>query len=222
MGMTTKQFAALAVSFALWLGVAPPTDAAERLVFSRFIGGNLVTGGIDPTTGLLTAIDPARQFDLPTGIAVDSRGVVYVTDPFNNRVQKFDGSTMTTLTSFCCITITDATTGAVITTLNPILNNPRGVAVEPRNDDVWIANSGTSEIIKINKNGVLLAVVGSHGQADGQFESPVGVTVDPAGNLFVADDAGFQLHRDDPNWAFPAANFRIQKFTSTGTFVLKW
>jgi DNA-binding beta-propeller fold protein YncE len=220
--MTTKQFAALAVSFALWLGVAPPTDAAERLVFSRFIGGNLVTAGIDPTTGLLTAIDPARQFDIPTGLAVDSRGVVYVTDPFNNRVQKFDGSTVTSLTSFCCITIRDATTGAVIATLNPILNNPRGVAVDPRNDDVWIANSGASEVIKVNKNGVLLAVVGSHGQADGQFESPVGVAVDPAGNLFVADDAGFQLHRDDPNWVFPAANFRIQKFTSTGTFVLKW
>jgi secreted trypsin-like serine protease len=59
--MTTKQFATLAVSFALWLGMAPPTDAAERLVFSRFIGGNLVTAGIDPTTGLLTAIDPARH-----------------------------------------------------------------------------------------------------------------------------------------------------------------
>src|SRR5206468_9592055 len=32
-GMTTKQFAALALSFAVWLGVAPPTDAAERFVF---------------------------------------------------------------------------------------------------------------------------------------------------------------------------------------------
>ncbi|ACL16750.1 PKD domain-containing protein [Methanosphaerula palustris] len=47
---------------------------------------------------------------------------------------------------------------------------------------------------------------GSSGSGDEQFSSPSGVAVDSVGNVYVAD----------------VGNNRIQKFTSTGTFIKKW
>ena len=47
---------------------------------------------------------------------------------------------------------------------------------------------------------------GSHGKGDSQFEFPLGVAVDPLGNVYVAD----------------SGNHRIQKFDSDGNFVTKW
>ena len=44
---------------------------------------------------------------------------------------------------------------------------------------------------------------GSNGSGDGQFSLPLGVAVDSAGNVYVAD----------------LFNFRIQKFNSSGTFL---
>jgi streptogramin lyase len=47
---------------------------------------------------------------------------------------------------------------------------------------------------------------GSFGTGDGQFNFPRGITVDSAGNVYVAD----------------THNSRIQKFDSSGTFLAKW
>ncbi|MBF0487899.1 MAG: hypothetical protein HQK98_07035 [Nitrospirae bacterium] len=47
---------------------------------------------------------------------------------------------------------------------------------------------------------------GSSGSGDGQFNQPIGIAVDSNGYVYVAD----------------LFNYRIQKFTSNGTFVTKW
>ena len=47
---------------------------------------------------------------------------------------------------------------------------------------------------------------GTFGNGDGQFNSPCGVAVDSAGNVYVVD----------------TGNTRIQKFNSNGTFITKW
>src|SRR5258705_2142120 len=52
---------------------------------------------------------------------------------------------------------------------------------------------------------VYLTQWGSYGQGDGQFYFPTGVATDAAGNVYVTD-----------------ASTRVQKFTSTGTFLTKW
>ncbi len=47
---------------------------------------------------------------------------------------------------------------------------------------------------------------GSLGTADGRFNQPYGVAVDPAGNVYVTD----------------SLNHRVQKFGPTGSFIAKW
>ncbi len=47
---------------------------------------------------------------------------------------------------------------------------------------------------------------GERGVGDGQFYGPTGISLDTSGNVYVAD----------------TSNRRIQKFTSDGTFILKW
>ena len=46
---------------------------------------------------------------------------------------------------------------------------------------------------------------GSYGSGEGQFNTPLGIAVDNAGNVYVAD----------------ALNSRVQKFSSSGTFITK-
>src|SRR5467141_4242112 len=94
--------AGLLVALSLLAG-APPAGAVERLVFDSFLGAQLAPPG--------EVVDPNRSYDLPAGIAIDRLGVVYVADPNNNRVQVFDGSTVSSLRNF---TIRDVTTGQVI------------------------------------------------------------------------------------------------------------
>jgi tripartite motif-containing protein 71 len=47
---------------------------------------------------------------------------------------------------------------------------------------------------------------GTLGTADGQFDGPLGIATDRSGNVYVAD----------------TRNNRVQKFSSTGTFITKW
>jgi hypothetical protein len=51
-----------------------------------------------------------------------------------------------------------------------------------------------------------MGTIGSSGSGDGQFSGPVGIAIDSANNLYVAD----------------SGNNRIQKFNNAGTFVTKW
>jgi hypothetical protein len=95
------------------------------------------------------------------------------------------------------------------------------VAVDPRNDDVWITNTFTGHVIKMNKDRQLLDVFGGRSIGPGQFQTPIRAAVDAAGNLYVLDDGGRTCDVRTA-CALSDANVRIQKFRSDGTFVRAW
>jgi tripartite motif-containing protein 71 len=59
-------------------------------------------------------------------------------------------------------------------------------------------------IQKFSSTGTFLTKWGSQGNANGQFNSLLGLAADSSGNVYVAD------------------YMRIQKFSTTGTFLTKW
>lgn len=91
------------------------------------------------------------------------------------------------------------------------LSTPRGMAVAP-DGSIYVADTGDSRIVRIDPAGKVVNSWGgrtSDGQESptpGTFNEPWGVAVDPQGNLYVAD-----------TW-----NHRVQKFDSTGRFLLEW
>jgi hypothetical protein len=83
-----------------------------------------------------------------------------------------------------------------------------GVAVDP-SGNVLAATGGN--IKKYTNAGTFITQFGSPGTGDGQFGNIGGIAVDASGNVYVTDTGT----------TFPFPN-RVQKFDSSGAFVMKW
>ena len=136
----------------------------------------------------------------PTGIAVDGGGNVYETEESMGRVQKFtsNGDFVTNWGEYG--------------TGEGQFNQLRGVAVDSTGN-VYVADTGNDRIQKFTPNGIFTSEWGTGGSGDGHLYSPCGIMVDTADNVYVAESGA----------PFPdPPNFRVQMFTSTGTFLKKW
>jgi tripartite motif-containing protein 71 len=138
-----------------------------------------------------------RQFNSPTGVAVDGLGDVYVSDPGGDRIEKFSASG------------TFLTTWGSSGSGNGELHYPEGIAIGDSGDDsgnVYVADAENYRIEEFTSSGDWVRTWGSFGTGDGQFENPNGVAVDGSGDVYVAD---YGTHR-------------IQEFTSSGGWLRTW
>jgi len=84
------------------------------------------------------------------------------------------------------------------------LNQLKGIAIDS-NQNIFLVDSGSSNIKKFDVNGRLLDSWGSFGSEEGQFKNPTGILVDSK-YVHVAD----------------TDNSRIQTFDKDGNFIRSW
>ena len=145
--------------------------------------GNNVIRKITPLGAVTTF---ATGFNHPNGVAVDSSGNVYVADTSNYLIRKITPLGVVS-------TLAGSTRGYVDATGSSAkFYTPYAVAVDS-SGNVYVGDTGIDVIRKITPLGVVSTLAGStSGYADGtgssaKFYTPIGITIDSSGNLYVAD-----------------------------------
>ena len=108
------------------------------------------------------------DFKEPLGVAVDSKGNIWVTDTGNDRIEEFNEKGEY-LAQF-------GTKG----TGNGDFTEPKGLAVDPKGN-IWVADSGNARIQEFNEKREYMR----------QFAAgtnPIGVAVDSKGNVWTDNE----------------------------------
>jgi NHL repeat-containing protein len=162
---------------------------------------------------------PPQQFSIPHGIVGSRDGLLYLADRGNNRIQVFrqNGEFVKEkiLRPRC-----GAQEQATWTPKRPCGTEAAfsiGFSHDAPQSYLYIADGGSHFITVLRRSDLeVVSEFGGPGVGTGQLGRPHNLTVDPSGNIFVAEAAG-------PKVKHPAtgqevdAGFRAQKFTFKGT-----
>jgi len=151
-------------------------------------GAVTTLAGLSGTPGSNDGTGTAARFNSPSAIAVDSKGTVYVTDSGNNLIRKITPTGVVTTLAGSGMEGKDDGTGTAASFASLC-----GIAVDSEGT-VYVTDGENNLIRKISPAGVVTTLAGSGtpGSDDGtgtaaSFGMPCGVTVDSAGNLYVAE-----------------------------------
>jgi len=161
---------------------------APNGIISTFAGngGTGYAGDYGPATG--------ANMNLPSGIAVDKSGNLYITDSGNNVIRKVSGGIITTFAGNNLPGY--AGDGALASSAQ--LLNPNDVAVDA-SGNVYIADTGNWIIREVTvNNGNINTVAGEQSLGAGyagdggpatsaQLYIPYGVAVDSSGNIYISE-----------------------------------
>jgi uncharacterized protein (TIGR03437 family) len=155
------------------------------------------------SAGFADGSDPtAAQFNNPNGIAIDSKGVIYVADTSNHRIRTITNGTVATIAG----TGTAGSTGNGSAATSALLNGPGGVTVDS-SGAIYIADTGNNQIRKISGGNITLVAGTGNAQYNGDngpainadVNGPTGVAVDSAGNVYIADTGNSLIRKVDKN-----------------------
>ncbi len=152
--------------------------------------------------GVIGSTDLPARFNSPFGLAVDiSTGTVYVADSNNNLIRKITpAGAVTTLAGLALATGSADGTGNIAR-----FNLPQGQATDTAGN-VYIADTASSTIRKMTPSGTVTTIAGQagvQGLTDGTgtgslFNQPEALTVDTAGNIYVADTGNSAIRKITP------------------------
>jgi hypothetical protein len=157
---------------------------------------------------------PPEQFRVPHGIAGSRDGLIYLADRANNRIQVFRQNG-----EFVREKILRARCGAAEKATwapaRPCGNEATfsvAVSHDPAQTYLYSADGGSHVITILRRSDLeVVGEFGGPGVAPGQLGRPHNLSVDPSGNLYVAEAAGPEVKHPQTG-ATVQAGFRAQKF----------
>jgi hypothetical protein len=193
-----------------------PTDVALDAAGNRYIAdkNNHRVRMVDKETGIITTIAgtgvagstgdggqaKSAQLNLPSGIAFDSAGNLYIAENGGNRVRKVTpGGIISTVAGNG--TYGFSGDGGAATSAK--LASPFGVAIDG-SGNLYIADANNHRIRKVDGSGVITTIAGNGSpgfsgdggaSTEAKLDEPMGVAVDCAGNIAIADTYNHRVRR---------------------------
>jgi len=150
------------------------------------------------TSGWTDGEGTAASFSNPAGVAVDTAGNLYVADAGNEEVRKITPAGVVTTLAGSALNGSGSANGSGA---EASFSGPGDVAVDVAGN-VYVADGGNNEIRRISPGGAVTNLAGStaSGSTDGaasaaRFNNPQGVSVDSAGNVYVADQNNNKIRK---------------------------
>ena len=229
------------------MGAVVLLDAAGNVLGTAYLSGTglgglgvLTPGNVIQVAGngtyLGSVLDgnpaTAAELYLPTSVAIDGSGNMYIADSAHNRIRMVCASSASaTIKGTTCSgagiisTIagngdpSESGDGKLATDPTVTVNGPTGVALDGAGN-LYIADTGNNLIRKITAaTGVISTVAGNGSQGCGgdagpataaQLNQPQGVTLDNSGNLYIADTGNHRIRM------VPAATGKIATVAGSG------
>lgn len=140
------------------------------------------------------------QFQLPTDVAFDRDGFIYVSEYYgNDRVTKWTSDLQ------CVAAIGD----------EPIegkrLSRPTGLVVDAEST-LWVADACNHRVIRFSLDGTVLSTFGGYGTEPGRLRYPYDLSLSPDGAILVCEFEGQRLQWFTPQgrslrvWGSPGRN----------------
>lgn len=169
------------------------------------------------TAGFADGTGSAARFETPSGIALGTDGALYVADTGNDAIRRVTaGGVVSTVAGGHGAGFRD---GIV---LDAQFNGPVGVAVDPAGR-IIVADTYNDRVRAIERGGSVTTIAGSgqQGLLDGpalqaQFDTPCGIAIDRAGNIFVADSGNGVIRKIDAS-----GNVSTLDLSPLGTYLVR-
>jgi sugar lactone lactonase YvrE len=145
----------------------------------------------------------SAQLNLPTALALDVSGNLYFADTANHRIRSIDANTnvITTIAG----NGTQGFSGDNGLATTAAIDSPNGLAIDVLNN-LYIADTHNHRIRKVSAIGIITTIAGDgnpgfSGDTTAAITAtlalPHGITLDAAGNLYLADTANHRIRRID-------------------------
>ena len=179
-------------------------DAGNRRIRKVDTSGVITTIAGRRTYGFSGDGGPATEALLtePFDVTTDGAGNLYIADTDNNRIRKVDTAGIITTVAGDGIRGYGGDGGQAV---SAPLGAPQGVTTDGAGN-VYIADTRNHRIRKVDTTGIITTIAGDGtggyggdgGQAvSAQMDSPGGVVVDGAGNLYIADTRNHRIRKVD-------------------------